>query len=156
MEKIKLSPPWLTLYHEIDCLFRDDSEVNVSYDEETYEIKLYVDNNAKAQALTALLPNEKVFGNISVKITVVPANQNNLTKADLFQEAFSGNPAFSYAKAVDSIMAPNFTYVVFAKKVVQFYNDNIGDIHGLESTLFQTIAKDVFKDDAQIKFCTDI
>ena len=52
-------------------------------------------------------------------------------------------------------MTNPLTYVVLKKEVVQFFNDNLNDIHGLETTLYQTIAKDVF-DGTGVFFCTDI
>ena len=41
---VHLSPPWITLYHMVSKLFEHDSEVKVMYDEDTYTIKLFVDN----------------------------------------------------------------------------------------------------------------
>ena len=43
----------------------------------------------------------------------------------------------------------SFTYVVFEKEVVQYWNDNLGDINGLRSTLYQDLAKEIFADDLQ-------
>ena len=47
------------------------------------------------------------------------------------------------------------TYVVFKKEVVQYFNDSLGDIHGVCSTLMQDIAKDIFEDTEGVYFCTD-
>ena len=38
------------------------------------------------------------------------------------------------------------TYVVFKNCVVQFFNDNLNDCHGLISTLYQDIAAEIFED----------
>ena len=38
------------------------------------------------------------------------------------------------------------TYVVFKNCVVQFFNDNLNDCHGIVSTLYQDIASEVFGD----------
>lgn len=53
-----------------------------------------------------------------------------------------------------------FTYVVFKNCVVQFFNDNLNDPHGIVSTLYQDIAAEIFADmpfpqDGGICFCTD-
>lgn len=89
-----------------------------------------------------------------MRITVIPAN-DNISKTDLFKAAFAGNPAVSYIESVDAY-GQNFNYVVFEKEVVQYFNDNMGDLHGVESTLYQDIAKEVFEDYSGIFFCTDI
>lgn len=153
--KIKLSPPWVTFYREIDALFKDDPEVKVGYDEDSDVIKLYVDNPEKAHALTKLLPVEKIFGNITIGIQVIPANGSVTSTADLFRQAFEGNPALSYVGTAAGPFADQLEYIVFRNRVVQFFNDDIGDINGMETTLYQEIAKDVFEDVPGIFFCTD-
>ena len=48
--------------------------------------------------------------------------------------------------------------MVFEKAVIQFFNDDITDINGVESTLYQNVAKEIFEDDVKtgsIFFCTD-
>lgn len=154
MAKVGLSAPWVKFYRELDALFTDDPEVHVVFDEDQFLVKLYVENVDKAEALMQLLPAEKTFGNVTLKITVVPANNTDVTKLELFQKAFSGNPALSYVRAVQGMFDIN--YVVFQNKVVQFFNDDMSDVHGLCSTLYQEIAKDVFGDSLGVYFCTDV
>ena len=154
MAKVGLSAPWVKFYRELDALFTDDPEVHVVFDEDQFLVKLYVENVDKAEALMQLLPAEKTFGNVTLKITVVPANNSDVTKLELFQKAFSGNPALSYVRAVQGMFDIN--YVVFQNKVVQFFNDDMSDVHGLCSTLYQEIAKDVFGDSLGVYFCTDV
>ncbi len=154
MAKVGLSAPWVKFYRELDALFTDDPEVHVVFDEDQFLVKLYVENVDKAEALMQLLPAEKTFGNVTLKITVVPANNTDVTKLELFQKAFNGNPALSYVRAVQGMFDIN--YVVFQNKVVQFFNDDMSDVHGLCSTLYQEIAKDVFGDSLGVYFCTDV
>lgn len=116
---------------------------------------MYVDNEAKADAISKLLPVEKAFGNVVLKITIIPAN-HPLNKMRLFQEAFAGNPALSYTETVDGIFSNSINYIVFKNKVVQFFNDDISDINGLCSTLYQDIAKEVFGSEEGFFFCTDL
>ena len=73
MARMKLSPPWCQRYSQIAALFKYDPAVHVIFDEDNYEVKLYVDDDDKAAALTILLPEEYEFGNIKLKIQVVPA-----------------------------------------------------------------------------------
>lgn len=151
---MKLSSPWVEFYHEIEALFAQDPEVKVVYEEENNEVKLFVENARKAEALTQLLPVEKTFGNVTLKVTVVPANDVTISKADLLAEAFDGNPALSYVQHVDAVIG-SFDYAVFQNKVVQFFNDNLSDINGNKSTLYEDIAKDVFGAEAGVFFCTE-
>lgn len=151
---MKLSAPWYNFYREVDALFAKDPEVKVVFDEEACEIKLYVENGRKADALMQLLPEEKVFGNITLKITVIPANACNGSKLDAIQEAFLGNPALEYVWQASTPLG-NYNYVVFKNEVVQYFNDDLSDIHGNRSTLYQEIAKDVFGENTGLFFCTE-
>jgi hypothetical protein len=49
--------------------------------------------------------------------------------------------------------------VVFVPEVVQYYTDNLGDINGFRTTLYQELAKELFGDSELsrgVYFCTDI
>ena len=151
---MKISSPWVRFYRELEALFAQDEEVRVAYDEEKNVVSLYVDNGRKADALAKLLPSEKTFGNVTLKIEVVPANAaNSEDKTVLLQEAFYGNPALRYVLPVDCPIG-HFDYAIFENKVVQFFNDNLADPNGLCSTLYEDIARDVFED-AGMYFCTE-
>lgn len=152
LEKVNLSAPWITFVHEVEALFENDSEVNVRFDSEKNELKLMVASGDKADALTQLLPAEKNFGSVTLKIAVVPAN-NLLQGVGLIEAAFRGNPALAYTFEADTPMG-HMEYAVFSKKVVQFFNDQLDDISGNKSTLYQDIAKDVFETSG-VFFCTD-
>lgn len=156
MAMIKLAPPWVTFASEMEQMFKYDSEVHVVYDNDEHEIKVYVDNSAKAGALTELLPAEKTYGNIVLKITVVPANGISAQNENLYRTAFKGNGAFSFLKTVRGIFSNDLTYVVFKNKVVQYFNDDLGDIYGQCSTLYQEIAKHIFGEAQGVFFCTDV
>lgn len=154
-ENVKIAPPWITFARKVHKLFECDPEVKVEWNDAEKTLKLYVNSQEKADALTELLPVQKDFGNVSMYISVIPANVESATPWELFQTAFKGNGAVSF---VDEIDGAGFHagYIVFQPEVVQYYNDNIADIYGIESTLYQDIAKEVFEDHAGIFFCTDI
>lgn len=159
--RLKISPPWITHLNQIEALFIHDPDISIHYDEEDYEIKLCVNNAKKAGALNKILPPKKEFGNITLFITIVPENgykEVNDSIEELFDIAFENNPIYSYTKTVAGMWAYNHTYVVFKNKVVQFFNDNLLDIHGNISTLYQEIAKDVFEGNEiyGVSYCTDI
>lgn len=156
MAKVNLSSPWVEFYNKIKAMFACDPEVKVVYDEDSNSVKLYVDDHNKAEALTQLLPAEKTWGNVTLKIEVVPCNdEKELTDADLFRIAFENNPAFSFDKTVEGVFENPITYIVFENRVVQFWDDNLGDIYGNQSTLYQEIARDVFGERNGIFYCTD-
>lgn len=168
MASTKLSAPWVKLYKEIQALFKEDDGVKVIFDETEKEIKLYVEDYKKAVALAALLEGDRIYGNVIVTITVYPAdgwaNDEDEPMFDsgdtiaLYEAAFDGNEALSYIKASELPFWDGIIYVVFKNKVVQYFNDDIGDVNGNCSTLYQEIAKDVFMYSARdgVYFCTDL
>jgi hypothetical protein len=154
MENTKLSAPWITFVHEITALFADDPEVKVKYDEESNIVKLYVSNVDKAGALEKLIPLKKEFGNVSLTIEIIPANLGECSVEELFAKAFAGNPALSYTTSYDNPLG-HLTYIVFKKEVVQFFNDQLDDVNGNKSMLYQEIASDVFGGDHKAFYCTE-
>lgn len=153
--RLKKSPPWITYYNEINELFCKDPDINVVYDEDKNEIKLYVEKERKATSLELKLPSVKKFGNVELKITVVPGNNREQSSVEKtpFEIIFEGNPAVSYIERTTGIFQA--LYIVFENEVVQYFDDNIGDINGLQSTLYQDIARRIFPD-ADAYFCTDV
>ena len=160
MALLNLSSPWVIYYREVQALFAEDPSVHVVYDEWENHIKLYVDKGDKAEALELLLPKEKMFGDVTVKLSIIPANNadglfGDFNTGELYSIAFYGNSAYAFSKTITGVFTNNLTYVVFKKKVVQYYNDSLGDIYGQCSTLYQDIAKDVFGESEGLFFCTD-
>lgn len=153
MGKLKLSPPWITFVNELKALFGEDPDIRIVYWDGDDEVKLFVADAEKADALTQLLPAQRYYGNVMLKVTVVPANFATTEEADLYEKAFKGNPVM---KEVLKVPAPwgEVDYAVFRKEVVQFYNDNLCDPHGNRSTLYEEIARDVFGE-GNVFFCTD-
>lgn len=155
-EVFKLSAPWFDYYRKIEALFGEDPDVLVQYDEEENIINIKVDGQDKADAITQLLPEEKQFGSITVRINVIPSNKIP-SKIDLFKKAFDGNPIFSYAVVVDTGMTSNtFNYVIFRHKICQYWNDRLSDINGMTSILYEDLARDIFGDIDGIFFNTDL
>lgn len=157
MARMRLEPPWETYYRELSLLFDDDPDLQVIYDSYEQEIKIYADDEAKYSALSALLPAEKEFGNVKLKVTIVPSNVKmrkvHMPTSEMFEDLFDDNPIVH--DIVRSTGIYEATYIVFRKEVVQYYNDDIGDINGLCSTLYQDIAKKIFENHDGVHFCTD-
>ena len=155
-EVTKLTPPWVEYYNKVNALFGQDPDILVEYDEDERIINLKVNGQDKADALMQLLPTEKWFGNIVVKVNVIPANKMP-QKIDLFKKAFEGNPIFSYAISVDTGMTSNtFNFVVFKHLICQIWQDNLGDINGNVTTLYEDLAREIFEDVDGILYNTDM
>ena len=157
---LKLAAPWTTYYRQVQALFKKDPEVGVVFDEEDVELRLYVNNRIKADALTQLLPNTMVFGNVELKIAVIPANADEETvefknELDIVRRALEGNEAVAAFYPIEYVFSNAMLYVAFKREVVQFFNDDLGDIRGMCSTLYADIAKTLFGTLKGVFFCTD-
>lgn len=150
----KMVAPWTEFANQVEAMFKEDKDIKFSYDDISKVITLRVNGNDKAEALTKLLPAEKEFGNITVKVKVVPANELGDSKIDLFAKAFSGNPAVSEITTVETLWGP-LSFVVFAPKVVQYYNDTMFDLNGIHTTIYQDLAKEVFGTFDGLYYCTE-
>lgn len=159
MAMTKLSAPWVRHYRELCALFAKDPDVSVVYNEMDNEVVLYVVDERKAEALTQIVLPIKEFGNVTLHIYVRPANgAENMPvpqNVDAYNDAFDGNYAVNSVQVVEEF-GGEFTYVVFAREVVQYFNDDIGDIHGVCSTLYENIARDVLNCEDGVFFCTNI
>lgn len=160
MAKVRLTAPWDEYYKKLVVLFKYDDEVNVVYFEEDNKIKIFVDNPEKAEALQKVIPEEKEWGNVNLTLEVIPSNKkkrnNSLSVPRSFWGiVFEGNPVLSFIHTVDGIFTNPITYVVFVNEVVQYFNDDLSDINGNRSTLYQEIAKEVFLPVEGTCFCTD-
>ena len=154
-KEIKLSPPWVTYYRELEELFSQDPEVTVKFDEEKLQIKLLVANTDKSYALSRLLNPSKEFGNVTITIDVIPSNDDEDSPFEMIRTAFKGNPVCSQIKAMTDFTGNEVNYVAFKSEVAQFFNDDISDLNGNKSMLYKEIAEDVFKEHNGIFFCTD-
>ena len=148
--RLKISPPWVTYVNKLQALFDGDPMIAFNIDYENMRVVLAGNNADKNAALLRLLPSEKKFGNVTLSI-MVDGPVSNLafsTPKSLFDTAFSGNPAYAYSicPADEGYYFFSLTYVVFKNCVVQFFNDNLNDCHGIISTLYQDIAAEIFED----------
>ena len=150
---VHVASPWVTYYHEVEAMFKKDPEVTVIFSDKGPELKLLVEGLMKAQALESLLPSSKTFGNVELKITVVPANKFD-TVATMLKVAFAGNDVLKNVVEYDTILG-KMNYAIFKKDVAQFYNDELNDIHGVKSMLYADMAKEIFKPELAVNYNTD-
>lgn len=162
--RLKISPPWVTYINKVQALFDGDPQIacNVKWNAPNPAITLACNNGDKVAALLQILPTEVKFGNIVLKVNVdgIPSNRAFVNKKELFEVAFEKNPAFAYAVAPanDGYNWFDMVYVVFKNYVVQFFNDNLNDCHGVISTLYQNIAEEVLTGESVqgVYFNTDV
>lgn len=164
MARIDLSPPWAIHYNELKAMFGGDKIANVIYDPDNKKIKLYVRDNTQAEALELILKTELEGG---WKVEIIPGNCSYSTMIETtldspldaikkaFDYTFYGSAVMCYTELVSGLFSNDLLYIVFRPEVVQYYNDSLGDIHGLCSTLYQDIAKDIFKPMDGVFYCTD-
>lgn len=166
MENLTMQSPWVCYSNKIREMFKRDPEIKMTWSDETLVLKMYVANDKKAEALNEILPDHKVFGKNIVKIEIIPANDcdpDGLATyygPTTYDRAFAGNPIFHYTKTFkDAFMGHPVTYVVFAKEVLQWYNDDLNDLFGNANMLAEDVARDILKDvdhPGTICFCTDV
>lgn len=160
--RLKILPPWSIAIRKIEALFDGDPQIacNVNFTSSAPSVVLACNNGDKVAALQKILPTEITFGNIKLKVEIdgVPSNRAFANNKELFETAFSGNPAFAYAVTPgDDVWYMQSTYVVFKNYVVQFFADNLNDCHGVMSTLYQDIAEELFGDQVDgVFFNTDV
>lgn len=162
--RLKVSPPWVTFINEVEMLFDGDPQIacNVNYGSANPSIILACNNGDKVTALQQILPEEVTFGGVKLTIGVdgIPSNRAFANKKELFETAFDKNPAFAYAvsPADDGYAWFSMVYVVFKNCVVQFFNDNLNDCHGVVSMLYEDIARDILTGPATdgVYFNTDV
>ena len=150
----KIASPWVQYVNALEAMFSKDKEVKIDYDNDNHVVCMRVDNPVKADAISKLLPESMTYGEVVLKINVVSANEE-MTKKQLYEAAFNGNSAFKEAVPMEGVFTNPLLYIVFAKEVVQYYNDDLSDLHGYRSTLYQEIAKEIFKEHDGVLFCTD-
>ena len=151
-----ISAPWVIYCREIESLFKEDPDISVFCDEFAKKVTICVQNSGKADAIRKLLPEEKRFGSVTLKICVESSCKEE-SRLDIFKKAFEGNPIYNGVITIggeDSPM-PKINYVVFNREVVQYFADNFHDPNGLVTTIYQDIANDVFGESAGVYFCTD-
>ncbi len=154
-KKVNLAAPWIVYANQVEAMFKEDPDVKFEYDDNEKIITLRVNGDDKADALTQLLPAEQNFGGVTLILRVIPANDTETTTMDLFRRAFGGNPIISEFVSAETLWGP-LNFVVFKPKVVQYYDDELYDLNGVKTTIYQDLAKELFDvSDEGIFFCTE-
>lgn len=158
-DRLKLQSPWVIAKSKLSALFGEDRGIKIESDGDR-KVRLLVEDARKAEALARLLPDELEFGNVAMRIVVVPGNKGDAdgadgwTTADTLAIAFEGNPVVKQIRPVSKGLFRNLTYCVFRNEVVQFFADRLDDINGFWSGLMEDIARDLLTEADDVFFCT--
>lgn len=160
MAKLKLASPWANCFRQFKAFFQKDPDIRVVFDEDAPAIKIYAENKTKAEALAYLMPTSRQFGNVTLQITIIPANGAPINSDAYGNSRSAIVDALKCNKAVvgfQPVESAGFSalYVLFAREVVSYFNDNLADLNGLTSTLYQNLAEEVFPNHSGVFFCTE-
>lgn len=142
-KKLNLVAPWIEFYHEVEALFSRDSEVSVKFNNETNELYIYVDGNQKkAEAIEYIMPRERIFGNVTVEVKVIPSNKPIDNVKDALTYAFEDSPIFRGYREEETPFG-TFKYAIFSPAVLQYFNDDTGDIDGKRTATIEDVAREI-------------
>ena len=156
---VGLRSPWVLHSRKLWAMFRRDDEVETEFDEKAQKYIIRVQTAKKADALSRLIAPEVSFGNVTFKVCIVPANAGDVLPKDaplidVLKAAFDGNSAVDFIRPVSKGLFKDLCYVVCYNWVVQYEADNLADVNGFISTLYEDIARDIFTKADGAFFCT--
>ena len=153
----QVSAPWYTVHRKLRKLFKNDPEVKVSTIDDTskeidgeYTVYISCNNYEKLSAIEKLIKTEYDFGGVRMNIKFTCENKQEDLE-EMLKTAFAGNSAVTSIVSVPDFL-DEYYYVIFEDKVIQFYNDEMWDCYGNWNGLYTDIARDLFKDNPNIKF----
>ena len=150
---IDLTAKWIQYVVFLKIMFEREG-TKILYNDEAKKVDIYVEDVAMAYAFSALLPPEKTFGNITLTINVIPANAGP-DSVELFKIIFKDNPLVNDIITIQPEGTNNpFTYILFDESIVEYWNDNLGNPHGLSFALYQDIAEEIFDSHDGVFFTT--
>ena len=143
-----MQSPWVVYAKKLDALFECDPDVKVELGDEDLVLRVFVHGDDKAESISAILPDEMTFGNVSIPIEVIPDNDCELTYIDHLRRAFAGNPALvDVVEAPVVPSGPSMCYALFAPEVVQIECDNAASPYGIVTTTYEDVAREVLSVD---------
>ena len=163
MVNLKLEAPWNTYRKKLAALFDGDHDIIVGDiiepDDECvdYQLDIDVGNHEKFIALDRVMPKTVRFGCVTLGICLYDEeNSDKTTDAlKLYETIFKGNPNVKEVILTQDHVGSSHGYVMFKPEVIQFFDDDIYDLHGNWTGLAQDIAREVFVDETRgIHFCT--
>lgn len=152
-----LTPPWELLQAKLSAVLKADPCVTVdplTGQDLDMEIRIWVCNDQKAQALAAFLNKRHEFGDyLAVNVLVYAPNSVSVEAslpesiddtARLLSLALAGNKYFIKTGIGTGPMAHPAAYAVFQPAVVQYYADDMSDWYKNTNEVAAKVFSDVF------------
>ena len=159
--EVGLSAPWQTIQHEIFHLLEPDKEVTVSEvsecDNGVYSVDISSKNGKKIAALEKVIKNSFNLGNVQLVINFIHEREDDDVTVQDYIDAFEGNSNFVTVEETSKGLFQNLVYVIFAKEILQFFNDQLDDVYGNKNIIVADAANDVCNKNSkslEINFCT--
>lgn len=146
-KQVGLSSPWETIHKQIIALLGPDTEVHVGSIYEgngnTYVFDICSKNGKKIAALEKVLKSHFDLGNVTLAINFIHERDDEEVTAQDYKDAFEGNSNFVDTVVTSKGLFQDLTYVIFAKEILQFFNDDLSDLYGNMSIIVADAAKQV-------------
>lgn len=182
-EKVKLSPPWDAHMQMLKSFFKGDDRIEVEIGTEKGAVEdakthkplkgNWVIGTVKVSdadcciALKQALRRKVEFGNVSLAIDIIPANEDvekavqkklkagkKLMPLAALKEVLKKNPAFSKLK-MSRLGDRTICFCIFKAKTLQWYNDNLGSPWKIATCTYECQADRVFAEEIGAQFCTE-
>ena len=155
MSSPQLSPPWYTIWNQINSAIGNDPAVTVSQldtSQSPYLVKITIDGALQAQATASLMKLSYDMGSWGIQVAIYDQNGTPaLPVAPQSAEELEGFVKAAFAKNgwyvgvnARAFMpeGPLAVFPIFSKAVIQFPNDDIGDWY----FNYNAVAASVFTD----------
>lgn len=171
LEKVGLQSPWVTHWNFVKAMFARDEEINVTEirevppndenDKGLYEFDVESGNEEKIIAIRSILTNLIEMGNITLRININFTGTGGLNAVkdeeditiETYKKAFENNLTLFDTISIKDVAGYVHEWVVFARDVVSFYNDDLLDPWGMWNGLYKDIAEQIFNS-SDIMFAT--
>lgn len=157
-DQVGIEAPWWRIYKEISNLFAPDKEIEISKMDESdpsvCKFTISSKNAAKIAALEKIVKNHFVIGNVTLDISFEYIKDGGNITADDFEAAFEGNSNYVTSKVISKGPFQDITYVIFAKEIIQFFDDDLTDIYGNFNGTVEEVASDICNKSSNINFST--
>ncbi len=158
MSEFGKSAPWITHFKRLDALFGGDPDVTVDYGDGTDGsplVTIRVKGNDKAEAIDRIVRSDVEFGNVTVRVSVVPSNDDDISLSESVRRAFQGNEAFVDVVTMRTPQGFETAYAVFEPEVVQYFDDDTSSLFGIATETYEQIAKEVLDLGTEAFICSD-
>ena len=112
--RLKILPPWSIVIRKFQALFDGDPQIacNTDFSGNHPTIVLACNDGDKVTALQQILPEEIVFGGVTLKVIVdgIPSNRTFKNKKELFQIICENDIGLKMSNVVKAFMIYCVTY----------------------------------------------